>query len=208
MPLAGGGVFRAGVEKQPGIPFRPMKPRFFAHAAAWRDWLAENHLREREILVGFHKTSSGKPSMTWSESVDEALCHGWIDGVRRSIDAGSYSIRFTPRKPGSIWSKVNMTKMDTLIAAGRMQPAGLRAFEHRREERSGIYAFEQSAPLAFDSATEEKFRAHPQAWEFFQRQPPSYRKTAIWRVISGKQETTRARRLEALIQASDAGLRW
>ncbi|MDB4898452.1 MAG: bacteriocin-protection protein YdeI/OmpD-associated family, partial [Gemmatimonadetes bacterium] len=152
-------------------------PRFFRTPAAFRAWLEANHERANELLVGFHKKGSGRPSLTWPESVDEALCYGWIDGVRRSIDESSYSIRFTPRKPRSIWSNVNVAKVESLIRQGRMMPSGLAAYALRDPERSGIYAFERET-ASFDDEGEQLFRSDRLAWSFFQLQPPSYRRVA------------------------------
>jgi uncharacterized protein YdeI (YjbR/CyaY-like superfamily) len=178
------------------------RPRFFATPAEFRRWLAEHHETARELWVGFHKKGSGKPSITWPESVDEALCVGWIDGVRKSIDSDSYMIRFTPRKPTSIWSEVNIKRMGELIREGRVLPAGLRAFEKRTEAKSGIYAYEQRKTATLDEASEQRFRAHPAAWEYYLAQPPWYRRTTAWWVISAKREETRQKRLGELIEAS------
>lgn len=176
-------------------------PRFFRSPAAFRTWLAANHATATELLVGYYKKDSGKASMTWSESVDEAICFGWIDGRLSSLDAERYAIRFTPRKPGSVWSKVNIEKVQRLTAAGRMQPAGLAAFEARRANRSGIYAFEQGE-IALDAASAAALAKHRAARRFFEAQPASYRKTVIWWIISAKKEETRARRLAELIARS------
>jgi len=181
-----------------------MKPRFFATPGDWRKWLEENHERETELVVGFYKRDSGKPSITWPESVDGALCFGWIDGVRRSIDASSYTIRFTPRRSRSIWSKVNVRRAEELIALGLMQPAGLRAFEARQEVRSGVYSFEQEE-IRFDKKQEQEFKRNKDAWRYFQSQAPWYRRTATYWVISAKREETKARRLKTLIEDSAAG---
>ncbi len=159
---------------------------------------------ETELVVGFHKKDSGKPSITWPESVDGALCFGWIDGVRRSIDADSYSIRFTPRKARSFWSSVNIRRVGVLTQLGLMREAGLRAFSARTGERSGVYAFEQET-VQFLPAQESIFKKNKVAWEFFGAQPKWYRKTATWWVISAKREETRIRRLATLIAESEAG---
>src|SRR3954449_13499115 len=148
-----------------------MKPQFFAKPADWRNWLEQNHEREKELLVGFYKKDSGKPSITWPESVDVALCFGWIDGVRRTIDASSYSIRFTPRRPRSFWSNVNIKRAKELIALGLMHSAGIRAFESRQGERSGVYSFEQKE-IAFEKDQEREFKKEKAAWRFFQSQAP------------------------------------
>ena len=184
-----------------------MAPRFFASAGEWRQWLAANHEKAAELLVGFHKKGSGRPSMTWPESVDEALCFGWIDGVRRGVDDDSYSIRFTPRRPRSIWSAVNVRRVEALTARGLMAPAGVRAFAARTAERTGIYSFEQQKKAKLAPADAKRFRADPDAWRFFQAQPAGYRNVATWWVVSAKQPATRERRLTTLIADSAAGRR-
>lgn len=181
-----------------------MEPKFFPTPADWRNWLEENHAREKELLVGFYKRESGRPSITWPESVDAALCFGWIDGVRRRIDDISYSIRFTPRQPKSYWSIVNTKRVGELTALKLMEPAGIKAFEARRGERSGVYSFEQKE-IAFSSEQEKTFRSERAAWKFFQAQPPWYKRTATWWVISAKREDTKAKRLSTLITDSAAG---
>lgn len=180
---------------------------FFASAAEFRGWLAAHHDSAAELWVGYYKKTSGRPSLTWPESVDEALCFGWIDGVRKSLGAESYVIRFTPRKRGSIWSKVNLARVEMLARDGRMHPAGLRVFESRNEKRSGLYSFEQREAATLRSSELKTFRADAGAWRFFQSQPPGYRKTATWWVVSAKRPETRARRLATLIKDSAAGLR-
>ncbi|HEX6189154.1 MAG TPA: YdeI/OmpD-associated family protein [Pyrinomonadaceae bacterium] len=183
-----------------------MTARFFKTPAAFRKWLAANHDKAKELVVGFYKKGSGKPSITWPESVDEALCFGWIDGVRKTIDDESYMIRFSPRKPESIWSAVNIRNVERLTAEKRMQPAGLKAFAARKENRSGIYAYEQRpAELVEPYATQ--FRRNKAAWKFFQTQPPYYRKTLTWFIVSARQEKTRLARLAKLIEASAKGKR-
>jgi uncharacterized protein YdeI (YjbR/CyaY-like superfamily) len=182
-----------------------MDPLFFAAPADFRAWLEANHADASELYVGFHKKATGKPSITWPESVDEALCFGWIDGVRRSLGAVSYVIRFTPRKARSTWSAVNIKRAQELIAEGRMQPAGLTAFEARTDDRSAIYAYEQRGNAKLDPEQEREFRANAAAWEHFQSRPPSYRKTAIWWVVSAKREETRRKRLRTLIDDSAEG---
>ena len=180
-------------------------PAFFATPAELRAWFEAHHQDERELLVGFYKKGSGKPSITWPESVDEALCFGWIDGVRRSLGEDAYTIRFTPRQRRSFWSVVNIRRAGELIAEGRMRPAGLAAFEARTGERSGVYSFEQKDEPAFDAAQAQRFQADAKAWAFFQAQPPWYRRTATWWVVSAKKEETRAKRLATLIEDSAAG---
>ena len=183
-----------------------MPPTFFATPAELRRWFAENHATARELHVGFYKKDSGDPSITWPESVDEALCVGWIDGVRRRLDDRSYTVRFTPRKKGSIWSAVNVARVAVLTAENRMQPAGLAAFAARQENRSGIYSYEQRQ-AHLDPAHETVFKTHPDAWTFFQSQPPGYRKLVVWKIVSAKQEATRRKRLTQLIAACARGQR-
>ena len=183
-----------------------MKPTFFATPAHFRRWLERNHDKADELLVGFWKKDSGKTSITWPESVDEALSFGWIDGVRRRIDDQSYSIRFTPRRRGSIWSAVNIKRAAELAALGRMAPAGLRAFEARDEKKSAIYSYE-NRPRELDPADEKHFRANKKAWEYWSAQPPSYRRVAIYWIMGAKKDETRARRLALLIDDSAHGRR-
>ncbi|HEV7473698.1 MAG TPA: YdeI/OmpD-associated family protein [Pyrinomonadaceae bacterium] len=179
-----------------------MKPKFFKSPPDFRKWLNIHHASATEQWVGYYKKDSGKPSITWPQSVDEALCFGWIDGLRKSIDDVSYMIRFTPRKPRSIWSAVNSKRANELIEQGLMQPAGLKAFAAREQYRSGIYSYEQRSPELLDQYGKilKKNRA---AWKFFQAQPPSYRKAANWWVQSARQEETRLKRLDKLIQHSE-----
>jgi uncharacterized protein YdeI (YjbR/CyaY-like superfamily) len=181
-----------------------MKPTFFPTAADFRVWLEKNHGTARELLVGFHKTGSGTPSITWPESVDEALCFGWIDGVRKRLDERRYTIRFSPRRAGSVWSAVNMRRAQVLIAEGRMQPAGLAAFEARRENRSGIYSYEQRK-VGLEEPYERLMKKNRAAWNFFQAQTPSYRKLMGWWIVSAKKEETRLKRLGELIECSARG---
>ena len=183
-----------------------MNPKFFPTPSTFRKWLAANHTKAKELVVGFYKKGSGKPSITWPESVDEALCFGWIDGVRNSIDEESYRIRFTPRKPSSVWSAVNIRNVERLIKEKRMQPAGLKAFEARKENRSGIYAYEQRSPELVEPYA-GIFKRNKAAWKFFQAQPPYYRKTMNWWIVSAKQEGTRSKRLDKLIEESAKGKR-
>jgi len=182
-----------------------MKPIFFTTAPEFRNWLEKRHRETQELWVGFHKKSSGQASITWPEAVDEALCVGWIDGQRKGIDEVDYAIRFTPRKPGSIWSVANVKRVEELRAQRRMQPAGLEAFEARTKDRSGIYSYEQRKTAELDEAQLRKFRANRNAWEFFQAQPPSYQKAAVWWVVTAKTETTKLKRLEQLINDSAHG---
>lgn len=182
-----------------------MKPTFFATPEEFRAWLEENHETEAELLVGFHKKASGRPSITWPESVEQALCFGWIDGVRRSLGDTSYTIRFSPRKPSSTWSKVNLEKVEDLKRRGLMRPAGLRAFEERREAKTGVYSYEQREAAALPADYEARLRSNAPAWEHWMSRPPSYRKAAVWWVVSAKREETRERRLARLIEDSEAG---
>jgi uncharacterized protein YdeI (YjbR/CyaY-like superfamily) len=173
-------------------------PTFFATPAKWRAWLERHAATRTELSVGFYKKGSGKPSITWPEAVDEALCFGWIDGVRHRIDDERYRIRFTPRRRGSIWSDVNVRRVGELIAEGRMTPAGLAAFEARTAARSGVYAYETRAE-ALPHEMERELRANAAAWEHFSQRPPSYRRSAIAWVTGAKQAVTRERRLASLI---------
>jgi uncharacterized protein YdeI (YjbR/CyaY-like superfamily) len=183
-----------------------MKPTFFATPEDFRRWLERNHDKVDELLVGFWKKGSGKPSITWPESVDEALSFGWIDGVRRRIDDESYSIRFTPRRRGSIWSAINIKRAGELQQLGRMHPAGLRAFDARDEKKSAIYTYEKP-PAVLAPEEEKAFRANKKAWEYWSAQPPGYRRLALGWVTSAKKAETRARRLAQLIDDSAQGRR-
>jgi uncharacterized protein YdeI (YjbR/CyaY-like superfamily) len=183
----------------------PVNPTFFATPGEFRTWLETHHVCEQELWVGYYKKESGRPSMTWPESVDEALCFGWIDGLRKRIDAASYMIRFTPRSPRSTWSAVNINRVTELAQLGKMQPAGLKAFAERAEDRSGIYAYENRKQAALNEADEQRFRGNAEAWAFFQAQPAGYRSTAIWWVITAKKEETRQSRLSRLIDDSALG---
>jgi len=183
-----------------------MEAIYFASPDEFRAWLDANYLAERELLVGFYKKGTGKPSMSWPESVDQALCYGWIDGVRRRVDDERYTIRFTPRKAGSTWSAVNIARAGELIELDLMQPAGLAAFDARREDRSRTYSYEQ-AEAALSDEFGATFRANPAAWDFFQSQAPSYRRIATYWVVSAKREETRRKRLATLIEDSAAGRR-
>ena len=178
-----------------------MKPLFFVKPAEFRKWLEKNHAKETELLVGFWKVNTGKPSMTWSESVDQALCFGWIDGVRKRIDQDSYKMRFSPRRPGSIWSNINVGHVERLKKEGRMQPAGLEAYQRKDPKRTGIYSFE-NRPKEFSPELEKQFRANKVAWRFFESQPPFYRRTLVFYVMSAKKEETRLKRLDRLITSS------
>lgn len=182
------------------------KPTFFKTPDHFRAWLEQHHANRSELLVGFYKVGSGKRSITWPESVDEALAFGWIDGIRRGIDAVSYSIRFTPRKPTSIWSAVNIKRVAELTAAGRMSAAGLAAFARRDAKRSAIYSYER-ANAAFDEAALAAIHADATAWAHYQREPPYYRHLVAHWVTSAKKPETRARRLQTLIDCCRRGQR-
>jgi uncharacterized protein YdeI (YjbR/CyaY-like superfamily) len=178
-----------------------MKVAFFPSPSHLRQWFEKHHATELELWVGFFKKSSGKPSVTWPESVDEALCVGWIDGIRKSVDDQKYRIRFTPRKPRSVWSAVNIKRARALAEQGRMRPAGLKAFQARTENRSGIYSYEQRRDR-LEEPYESILKKNTDAWAFFQAQPSSYRKAAGWWVVSARKEETRLKRLAKLIEDS------
>jgi uncharacterized protein YdeI (YjbR/CyaY-like superfamily) len=182
-----------------------MKPTFFPSPSEWRAWLEAHHEAHEELWVGFYKRDSGKPSITWPEAVDGALCFGWIDGVRKSLDDISHVIRFTPRRSRSVWSAINIKRVAELSQLGLMQPAGIQAFERRTGDRSEIYAYEQRKGAKLNAEYEKKFRTNRKAWKFFQAQPPWYQRTASWRVISAKKEETRLKRLAELIRDSEQG---
>lgn len=183
------------------------EPVFFATPEALRVWFQANHETEDELIVGFHRTGTGVPSITWPEAVDEALCVGWIDGVRRRLDERRYTVRFTPRRPGSNWSAVNVARVEALTAEGRMRPAGLRAFEARIAAGTAVYSYEQRYDARLDEEMEREFRADGAAWAFFQGQPPGYRASALHWVMSARREDTRRRRLRTLVDDSRAGER-
>ena len=168
-----------------------MTPTFFAKQSGFRKWLQKNHKRETEILVGFYKVGSGKPSMTWSQSVDEALCFGWIDAVRKSIDKDSYQIRFTQRKSTSIWSAININKIEELTKRGLMRPAGLASFEKRIESKSKIYSYEKDK-VELPPNFKKQFKANKKAWDYFQSLAPSYKKVSTHWVMNAKHETTKS----------------
>ena len=186
--------------------FLPTDITYFETPHVLREWFAKNASTATLLWVGFHKKGTGTPSITWPESVDEALCVGWIDGVRKSLGEASYVIRFTPRKPTSIWSVVNVNRMAVLSAEGRMQSAGNAAFAARSHAKTGVYAFEQEKP-ELSAADVLAFKKHKAAWKFFEAQPPGYRRQMSWRVTSAKREATRAKRLQILMEASAAGVR-
>jgi uncharacterized protein YdeI (YjbR/CyaY-like superfamily) len=178
-----------------------MKPTFFASPKAFRAWLRRNHAQVPELLVGFYKKASGTKSITWPEAVDAALCYGWIDGVRRNVDDARYTIRFTPRKPGSVWSSVNVRRAQALIADGQMQAAGLAAFEARQAKKSSVYSYEQKK-VELSGEYRRRLQTQPAACQFFEAQPASYRRAAAWWVMSAKRDSTRDDRLEKLIAYS------
>lgn len=179
-----------------------MNPVFFKTPLEFRRWLSKNHVKASELLVGFYKGNSRRPSVTWPESVEEALCFGWIDGIRRSIDAESYTIRFTPRRPSSTWSAINIKTVERLISEKRMMPAGLAAFEARQSRKSAIYSYE-SRPQRLTPAFEMQFKRNRRAWAFFESQAPWYCRTASYWVMSAKKDETRLKRLATLIEDSE-----
>jgi uncharacterized protein YdeI (YjbR/CyaY-like superfamily) len=183
-----------------------VKPIFFATPEELAAWLEEHHETEDELWVGLYKKASGKPSVTWPEVVEQVLRFGWIDGVRRGIDEESYANRITPRRPGSNWSAINVAKVEELKARGLMKPAGLRAYAARREDRTGVYSFERAQAAQLPPEFEERFRAEPSAWAWFEARPQGYRRTAAHWVVSAKRPETRERRLAQLIEDSAAGL--
>jgi uncharacterized protein YdeI (YjbR/CyaY-like superfamily) len=179
---------------------------FFTTSDDFRKWLTKNHAKHSELLVGFYKRDSGKPSLTWPESVDQALCFGWIDGVRKRIDEESYSIRFTPRRQGSTWSAVNIERVRVLSELGLMQPSGLAAFEARTEANSSVYSYEQRTAV-LEEPYQSMFKKERAACKFFEMQAASYRKAVCWWIMTAKKEETRLRRLDLLIECSKAGER-
>jgi uncharacterized protein YdeI (YjbR/CyaY-like superfamily) len=182
------------------------KLRFFRSAAAFRKWLEKNGSKETYLWLGFNTVASKKGGIGYDEAVEEALCFGWIDGIRKSLDASSYTTRFTPRKPRSIWSNINVARVERLIGAGRMAPEGMAEFEKRTDERSGVYSFERET-ASFPPAFAKAFRKTKHAWEYFGAQPHGYRRAATWWVISAKKAETRERRMAELIEVS-ASRRW
>lgn len=183
-----------------------MKPRFFKNALALREWLARNHEKTSELWIGFYKKESGKRSITYREALDEALCFGWIDGVRKRLDEDSYIQRFTPRRARSVWSNINTKRVEELKKLGKMEPAGLNAFAARDPKRSGIYSFEREE-LKFDGEFKKRFQANKKAWEFYEKLPPFLKRTVTFWVISAKKEETRWRRFEKLLESSARGVR-
>lgn len=183
-----------------------MKPTFFKTQAEFRTWLEKHHNNTTELLVGFYKANSGKGGITYQQALDEALCFGWIDGVRKSLDDARWTIRFTPRKKRSIWSQVNLKRAAELEAAKQMHPAGIAAYHGRDEKLVNRYSSE-NRDKKLDAAQEKQFRANPKAWDWFSRQAPSYQRVAAFWVVSAKQEATRAKRLETLIRDSEQGVR-
>jgi uncharacterized protein YdeI (YjbR/CyaY-like superfamily) len=183
-----------------------LKIIFFRSPSDFRKWLEQHHATAQELWVGYYKKNSNKPSITWPESVDEALCFGWIDGIRKRVDEFSYTIRFTPRRKSSVWSAINIQRVKALATEGRMQRAGLKSFQARRENKSGIYSYEQRREQ-LEEPYNSMLRKNKAAWDFFQAQPPWYRKQAGWWVISAKKEETRQKRLKKLIEDSACGKR-
>ena len=184
-----------------------MQPVFFATPAKLRAWMKAHHSNARELLLGLHRKTSGRPSVTYHQALDEALAFGWIDARVKRLNADSYTIRFTPRRKGSYWSRVNTARAKALVAAKRMRPAGLAAFKARDETATRRYSFERET-AAFGAAERRRFMAHKKAWAFFQTQPPGYKKLMAFMVMSGRKEATRAKRLKMLIDMSTKGRRW
>jgi uncharacterized protein YdeI (YjbR/CyaY-like superfamily) len=180
---------------------------FFSTPARFRQWLIKNHDRVQELWVGYYRKDSGRASITWPESVDEALCFGWIDGIRKKVNHKSYKVRFTPRRPKSVWSAINIARVAVLTGENRMQPAGIAAFARRDENNSRKYSFENRASAKLGAADEREFRRDRAAWDFFRTQPPGYRRLASWWIISAKRPETRRARLRRLIQQSRAKAR-
>ncbi|QQS36007.1 MAG: YdeI/OmpD-associated family protein [Ignavibacteriales bacterium] len=178
-----------------------MDPKFFKTSAELRNWFEKNHHKEKELWVGYYKKDSGLKSITWSESVDQALCFGWIDGIRKSIDEKSYTNRFTPRKPGSNWSAININKVNELTKLGLMKPAGTEAFKKLDKKKAKVYSFEQRS-IVLNPAFEKIFKSNKTAWKSFTSMAPSYQRVSIHWVMSAKQEETRLRRLNILIEDS------
>ncbi|MBC8351858.1 MAG: YdeI/OmpD-associated family protein [Planctomycetes bacterium] len=182
------------------------KPRFFKNAAAFREWLEKNHATASELFIGYYKKHTDRFNYSWAETVDEALCFGWIDGIRRRIDDDRYMIRFTPRKQRSIWSDVNFRRVSELKKLGRMHAAGIAAFNARDAAKSKQQETTRRDPK-LDADYEKTFRKNKKAWEFFQSQPPGYRRTAIFWIMSAKKPKTREKRLNTLIEDSKNGRR-
>lgn len=190
-----------------------MEPLFFPNTEALRKWYEENHARASELIVGYYRTAAKKETVTWSESVDVALCFGWIDGIRRSIDSERYCNRFTPRRPGSNWSAINIEKVENLIRSGKMTEAGLEAYARRKESKSRVYSYETKKEFHLTKEMADEFMKNNSAWQYFQSQAPSYKKITIRWILSAKEEATRQKRLEELIASSGAGewikaMRW
>lgn len=184
----------------------PAKALFFPTPAHFRRWLERNHDSQPELWVGYYKKDTGRRSITWLESVDEALCFGWIDGIRKAVDEISYTIRFTPRRKTSVWSAINIRNVQRLTETGRMQPAGLKAFEARRAQRCEIYSYEQR-PKELPGPLKARLRKNRKAWNYFEMQPPGYRRRMIWWIVSARTEVTQLKRLAQLAEISARGKR-
>ena len=197
---------RVSVFAASGESASPVKPVHFPAPADLQKWFEANHASEEELWVGYFKKSSGRPSVTWPESVDEALCVGWIDGIRKNVDETRYTIRFTPRKPGSIWSSINVRRARALARGKRLRPAGLEAFEARRENRIGVYSYERR-PSGLVEPYRSLLKRNRKAWNFFEAQPGSYKRAVCWWVVSAKKEETRRKRLAQLVADSSRGRR-
>lgn len=196
-------ALRAETNLVPYVCAMTKSPKFFKTPNHFRSWLIDHHASATELLVGYYKVGTGLPSINWSESVDEALCFGWIDGVRRKIDDTSYVNRFTPRRKGSNWSLVNVAKVEALIASGRMQASGMAAYEARSNSRTGVYSFEQAQPAVLSDSEKHDFQSNQAAWQYFETAAPSYQRSMTHWIGSAKRVATRARRLAKLIQACE-----
>jgi uncharacterized protein YdeI (YjbR/CyaY-like superfamily) len=183
------------------VEVRKDRLRFFRSVSELRRWLEKNHSKSDELWIGFYRKDSGKGGITYAEALDEALCYGWIDGIRKKLDTDSFTTRFTPRKPRSIWSNVNIAHIERLTREGRMMPPGIAAYERKDDARSGVYSFEREV-ARLEPKMVTLFKRNPQAWKYFEAQPPYYRRLTAWWVISAKKEETRARRLAQLIELS------
>jgi uncharacterized protein YdeI (YjbR/CyaY-like superfamily) len=183
-----------------------VKPHYFKSQAEFRRWLEAHHASASELLVGFYKKASGKGGLGYKEAVDEGLCFGWIDGIKKRVDEASYTHRFTPRRRGSIWSAINLKRMKELIASGVVSKVGLETYERRDPKKAGLYSFE-NRPKTFDAGLEKTFKANARAWTFFLAQPPGYRRVCTFFVMSAKKEETRLRRLGILMNVSSKGQR-
>ena len=183
----------------------PTNVTYFEYPEDFRAWLEAHHAEQDHLWVGYYRKATGKPSVTWEETVDEALCFGWIDGIRKRVDEESYTIRFTPRRSGSVWSNRNMERYAAMVGMQKIAPAGAAAFERRQEARTGTYSFEQAEPPALSAGFAERFRANTAAWADWEGRPPGYKRRATHWVMSAKREETRERRFATLLEDCAAG---